>query len=137
VIVVDTNVLSEPFRRDPASQVLAWMADQDQVAASAVSIAEMRRGALALPRGRRQVEILARIDAVFAEHVDRILSYNGASARVFAHLHARRRSLGKALPLEDGMIAATALVHGATAIATRNVRDFADLGVEIINPWDL
>jgi len=137
VIVVDTNVLSEPFRRDPASQVLAWMADQDQVAASAVSIAEMRRGALALPRGRRQAEILARIDAVFAEHVDRILSYNGASARVFAHLHARRRSMGKPLPLEDGMIAATALVHGATAIATRNVRDFADLGVEIINPWDL
>ncbi len=136
MIVVDTNILSEPFRRDPARQVLAWMADQDAVAASAVSIGEMRRGALALPKGRRRDEILAHIDAVFAEHVDRILSYNGASARVFAHLHAQRRSQGRPLAVEDGMIAATALIHGATAIATRNVRDFEGLGLGIINPWD-
>jgi len=135
VILVDTNVLSEPFRPEPAKQVLAWMAGQDAVA-SAVSVGEMRRGALALPQGRRRDALLTQIDATFAEYVNLVLPYTGATARIYAHLHARRRSMGRPLALEDGMIAATAIVHSA-ALATRNVADFDDLGLEIIDPWNL
>lgn len=112
------------------------MADQDDTVASAVSVGEMRRGALVLPAGKRRDTLLTQIDATFADHVSLILPYVGATARVYAHLHARRKAMGRPLGTEDGMIAATAILHSA-ALATRNVVDFADLGLEIINPWDL
>ena len=136
MILVDTNILSEPFRPSPSRQVLAWMADQGDTVASAVSVGEMRRGALVLPEGKRRTRLLAQIDATFAEHVRLVLPYNGPAARVYAHLHARRQAIGRPLATEDGMIAATAIVHSA-ALATRNVADFEDLGLEIIDPWSL
>lgn len=137
MIVVDTNVLSEPFRSRPAEHVLAWMVGQSDVGVSAVSVGEIRRGALTMPNGRRREVLLAGIDALLADLGGRIFTYNAASARVYAHLHANRRAMGRPLGAEDGMIAASAIVHGATGVATRNVADFDGLGLEIINPWDL
>lgn len=136
MIVVDTNVLAESLRPEPAQHVVDWLATQAAMAVSAISVGELRRGALALPGGKRREVLLARIDSTLADHASRVLPYNGATARVYAHLHARRRSLGRPLALEDGMIAATAIIHSAT-LATRNVRGFADLGLELVNPWEL
>ena len=134
--MVDTNVLSERVQPVPSPKVMGWLVEQDDLVVSAISVGEIRRGALALPTGRRRENLLAQIDSLFAEHVSRILAYNGPCARLYAHLHARRRSLGRPLAVEDGMIAATAIIHSA-AIATRNVADFEDLGLEIIDPWNL
>lgn len=136
MILVDTDVLSEAYRPEPNPRVLAWMGQQTEPMASAVTVGEIRRGALTLPPGRRRDALLAQIDASLRDHVSRILSYDAATARVYAHLHAHRRSIGRPLAVEDGMIAATAIIHSA-AIATRNVTDFADLGIELIDPWTL
>ena len=136
MILVDTNVLSEAYRPEPNRRVLAWMGQQTEPMASAVTVGEIRRGALTLPPGRRRDALLAQIDASLREHVSRILPYDGAAARVYAHLHAHRRSIGRPLAAEDGMIAATAIVHSAS-LATRNAADFSDLGLEIIDPWNL
>jgi predicted nucleic acid-binding protein len=136
LILLDTNVLSEPFRPEPDAGVLAWLGRQAEPTASAVTVGELRRGALVLPAGRRRDVFLAQIDTTLRNHVSRILPYDGAAARIYAHLHARRRAMGRPLALEDGMIAATAIIH-STPVATRNVADFADLGLEIIDPWNL
>jgi len=136
VILLDTNVLSEAYRPEPDAGVLAWLGQQAEPMASAITVGELRRGALVLPPGRCRDTFLAQIDATLRDHVSRVLPYDGAAARIHAHLHARRRSLGRPLAIEDGMIAATAIMHSA-AVATRNVSDFADLGLEIIDPWNL
>jgi predicted nucleic acid-binding protein len=136
MILLDTNVLSETLRPHPDPDVVVWVDELGDAVVSAVSVGEMCRAALALPSGRRRDTILAQIDATLAEHVSLVLPYNGVAARVYAQLHARRRSMGRPLATEDGMIAATAIVHSAK-VATRNVSDFADLGLEIINPWEL
>lgn len=137
MILVDTNVLSEPFRPQPDEGVIAWMVAQTDVGVSTVSLGELRRGALQLPAGRRRETLMARIDASVADLGGRVFTYDAAGARLYGHLHAHRRSLGRPLAVEDGMIAASGIIHGATRIATRNVADFEDLGLEIINPWDL
>jgi predicted nucleic acid-binding protein len=136
VILVDTNVLTEFMRPEPAQDVVAWVAEQTEMAVSAVTVGELWRGALALPDGRRRETLLAQIEIGLRDHVGRILAYTGATARVYAHLDVRRRSMGKPLAVEDGMIAATAVIHSAS-LATRNVADFADLGLEVIDPWNL
>ncbi|RNL80822.1 type II toxin-antitoxin system VapC family toxin [Nocardioides marmorisolisilvae] len=136
MILLDTNVLSEAFRPEPDAGVLAWLGRQAQPMASAVTVGELRRGALVLPAGRRRDAFLASIDATLRDHVNRILPYDGAAARIYAHLHAHRRSIGRPLAVEDGMIAATAIINSAS-IATRNVTDFEQLGVEVIDPWNL
>jgi predicted nucleic acid-binding protein len=134
VIVFDTNVLSEPLRRDPEPGVLRWIAAQTDVAVSSISVGELFRGAFQLPVGTRRTALLAHVESTLAKHADRILAYDGQAARAYAVLHEKRRSIGHPLAVEDGMIAASALVHGA-ALATRNVSDFAHLGVEVIDPW--
>ncbi len=135
MIVLDTNVLSEPLQRDPNPGVLRWISKQTDMAVSAVSIGELYRGVFQLAPGRRRAELLHAVESTLGLHADRILPYDAPAARAYAQLHARRRSLGRPLALEDGMIAASALVHDA-AVATRNVADFADLGVELIDPWN-
>ena len=136
MIVVDTNVISEPLRMHPEPAVLDWLRRHPQVAVTAVSFGEMLRGAFQMPEGRRRDRMSAGIEAAMTRFDERILPYGLDSARVYARLHLSRRAAGRPLAIEDGMIAATAIANGATAVATRDVRDFAGLGLEIINPWD-
>lgn len=135
MIVLDTNVISEPFRALPDARVVAWMTSQDDLAVSALSVAELLCGVARLPGGRRRDELAESIERILAVHAGAVIPYDGKAARVYAAMYERRRSRGAPLAAEDGMIAASAFVHGA-AIATRNVRDFADLGIEVVNPWD-
>ncbi|MCS5720060.1 type II toxin-antitoxin system VapC family toxin [Herbiconiux sp. CPCC 205763] len=137
MIVLDTNVLSEPLRPRPSPAVLDWLAALDEPAAiTAVSVGEILCGARFLPNGRRRAELIEGIESIVRAFRHDILPYGEASARAYAELSEKRRGAGRALSVEDGMIAAICRTHGAT-LATRNERDFDDLGIDIVNPWAL
>ena len=137
MILVDTNVISELMRPSPAPSVIAWFGVQDarKLHLSAVSEAELRRGAAILPAGRRRDRLMAGIDAMIAEDfAGRVLPFDSAAAVAFAAIFTDRRKAGRPIGFPDCQIAATARAHGA-AMATRNVADFEGCGVEVIDPW--
>ena len=138
MILIDTNVISELMRPNPASVVLAWFGGQDAMALhlSAVGEAELRRGAAILPGGKRRDRLIAEIDAMIEEDfAGRVLPFDSAAAVAFAAIYLDRRNAGRPISVPDCQIAATARAHGA-AMATRNVADFEGCGVEVVNPWN-
>jgi len=135
MIVLDTNVLSEPLRREPDARVLAWLASLDEeTGMTSVSVGELLVGVRALPEGRRREGLLHGIETTLQTFAGSILGYGETAARNYARLQEGRRTAGRPLAVEDGMIAATCLAHGA-ALATRNTVDFSGLGLELIDPW--
>lgn len=137
MILIDTNVISELMRPKPASTVLDWFGRQDAAALyfSAVGEAELRRGAVILPEGKRRDRLMSEIDAMVGEDfAGRVLPFDSAAARAFASIFADRRAEGKPISFPDCQIAAIARAHG-TAMATRNVADFEGCGVDVIDPW--
>ena len=137
MIVLDTNVLSELMRPAPNGRVLAWMAEQpgDGLFTTAITCGEMLFGARTLPASRRRDELLAAIGAIFSiDMAGRILPYDEAAADAHAWIATRRRALGRPGSQSDLMIAGIVRAHGAT-LATRNVGDFADCGVDLVDPW--
>ncbi|MDN5569836.1 MAG: type II toxin-antitoxin system VapC family toxin [Propionibacteriaceae bacterium] len=137
MIVVDTTVLSEPLRPTPEARVVAWLsANQHQVGISSVTLGELWYGAERLPVGARRTRLLASLTRLVESAGDRLLPHRDAEARVYAALRARREASGRPISIEDAMIAAACLTHDA-ALATRNVKDFEQLPIEIINPWEV
>ena len=132
MIVLDTNVLSEPMRRHADAGVLTWLAGQSDTATTAVTVGELLVGVRALPAGKRRAGLLETVERALAGQ--RILAYDQRAAREYALIRSERRQAGKGLTVEDGMIAAIARSVGAT-LATRNVRDFDGLGIDLVNPW--
>jgi predicted nucleic acid-binding protein len=106
------------------------------VVITAITIAELRYGALRLPDGRRRVSLIAAIDALVAGARDRVLAFDAAAAEVAGRLRAEREAAGKIISTEDTMIAAICLSRGYE-LATRNVRDFADTSLVLHDPWSL
>ena len=135
--VIDTNVASELMRPSPAPAVAAWIAgrDAEELYLTAVSEAELLYGVAIVPVGKRRNELEAAmhrwLDTGFAE---RILPFDSAAARDYADIAAGRRSAGRPIAPADCQIAAIARCRGM-AVATRNVRDFGDIDVEIVDPW--
>lgn len=104
---------------------------------TAVTEAELRYGIAALPIGARKRALAASLDGIWHGWLAvQVLPFESAAASHFAAFAAARRQQGKPVGTADAMIAATALAHGATAIATRDIDDFAGCGVPLINPWD-
>jgi len=137
VIVLDTNVLSEEIRLSPSDKVLRWFEEQDPVSVftTAVTQAEMLYGLESLPVGRRRAALHQAIEKMFGEEFrGRILPFDEDAARAFAKIVAVRDALGRPISQSDGMIAAIARSRRA-ALATRNVADFQDCGLRIIDPW--
>lgn len=137
MILIDTNVISELMRSKPAPAVLDWFGHQDAAALhlSAVGEAELRRGAVILPEGKRRERLIAEIDSMVGEDfAGRVLPFDSAAAKAFADILADRRAAGRPISFPDCQIAAIARACGA-AMATRNVGDFAGCGVEVIDPW--
>lgn len=136
-VMLDTNVVSELIRkaRDPA--VATWVAGWplEDLFFSAVGEAELRYGVAILPPGRRRQALLADIEGMLRDAFgDRVLPFDGGAAREYADIAAARRSAGRSVAPADCQIAAIARSRGMT-VATRNVRDFEDIGVDIVNPW--
>lgn len=137
MIVLDTNVLSEFMRVEPAIRVLAWVDAQPamDLAISAVTVAEILHGIARLPSGKRKQKLEAHAMAMFEEDfAGRILPFDAHAAVEYATLVADCEAKGRAVSMADAQIAAICRAHGAS-IATRNVKDFESSGVEIIDPW--
>lgn len=135
MIVLDTNVLSEPMRSSPDAGVLEWLRRLDEpTTITAITVGELLDGASRLDPGRRRDGLIMAIEQVIEAHRGSVLSYDDRAARVYARLQAKRRAAGRPLSVEDGMIAAICVVVGAR-LATRNTRDFDGLGVELVDPW--
>ena len=136
MIVLDTNLLSEPLRRNPEPVVLEWLAHpREAFALSAVSVGELLTGMQLLPSGRRKEALSEAIENLVESFAGTVLSYDERAARAYAELKQRSRIAGRPIGVEDGMIAAICIANGA-ALATRNIKDFAGLGISLLNPWD-
>lgn len=136
MIVADTNLLSEPLRPFPEPRVLAWLAERARdLAIASISVGELRYGAQRLAPGGRRDELVMAIDALVSGAGDRVLSYDAAAAGQYATLRARREAVGRTVSVEDTMVAAVCRA-GGHELATRNMRDFADAGLVLHNPWD-
>jgi len=137
VILLDTNVLSEFMRSQPEERVVAWLGRQTRsnLFTTAVTRCEMLYGVLILPDGQRKTRLQQEIAAIFDVNMaGRVLPYDEAAADAHAAIAAVRRILGRPVDQSDAMIAGIARSHGAT-LATRNVRDFEDCGIPLVDPW--
>ena len=137
MIVLDTNVVSEWMRPAPSVVVIEWVTRQipTDLYLSTITEAEMRFGAELLPTGRRRDRLLTAIEVTLADDfAGRILPFDSAAAQAYAGIAAYRRAAGRPIRESDCQIAAIALSRGAS-VATRNVKDFEDCGVHVINPW--
>ena len=131
--LVDANVLSEPTKPAPNTGVVAWLRhNESEIVVDPISLGEVRFGILLLPKGRRR----ARLERWFDEGVQRLncVPFEAQTGLRWAELLARLRTSGRAMPIKDSLIAATALVHGLTVV-TRNRADFEKAGVKIVDPF--
>ncbi len=134
--LLETNVLSETRRPAPDRRVLEWLdrLDEDRAFISVVALAEIRRGVALMQHGRRRDALARWLGRDLVDRfAGRILSVDANTAFTWGDLmaEAKRRRLG--LASMDGLIAATAIVHGLTLV-TRNVQDFRGLAVELLDP---
>jgi toxin FitB len=137
MILLDTNVLSELMRPAPSAAVENWIGLQPvaSIFISAITEAELRYGVALLPEGRRQVQLLAKIEAMLAEDfAGRILPFDSPAASAYADIAVMRRRSGRPISEADAQIAAIASSRGAS-LATRNMNDFLDCGIDVVDPW--
>ena len=137
MIVLDTNVVSEMMSATPALAVVSWLNDQEaaRLFLTAVTIGEIRYGLRILPQGKRRRFLEEGFEGILTgAFAGRILAFDEAAAHRYVEVMGRRKEIGRPLDIRDGQIAAIAWVKGY-AVATRNVRDFVECGVEIINPF--
>ncbi len=131
--LVDANVLSETTKPQPNARVVEWLRKNErELAVDPVILGEVRFGILLLPRGMRR----ARLERWFNAGVERLLClpWETETGLRWAKLLADLRANGRAMPVKDSLIAATALVHDLTLV-TRNRKDFEKTGVKIVDPF--
>jgi predicted nucleic acid-binding protein len=137
MILLDTNVLSELMKPDPAERVVRWLTTQPAASLYTTSItqAEIILGVMLLPSGRKRTSVEAAAKAMFEEDFSgRILPFSSNAALLYAQIVVERRRVGRPISHFDAQIAAIARSSGA-AIATRNVADFDRCDTNVINPW--
>ena len=131
--LVDANVLSEPTKPAPDGRVIAWLrANERELAVDPIILGEVRFGILLLRKGKRRDNL----ERWFEAGVRRLhcLAWEAETGLRWAQLISNLRAAGRAMPIKDSLIAATALVHGLTVV-TRNRSDFQNAGVEIVDPF--
>jgi len=137
MILLDTNVVSEPMQRAPNARVMDWIDAQaiETLFLSAVTVAELRFGVAVLADGRRKEILRTRLELeVLPLFADRVLPFDLAASESYAGLMAAARARGAAIAKADGFIAAIAASRGL-AVATRDTAPFAAAGVAVIDPW--
>ncbi|MBB4200246.1 VapC toxin family PIN domain ribonuclease [Rhodoblastus sphagnicola] len=136
MILLDTNVVSEAMKPEPAPAVRRWLDEQaaETLFLSSVTIAELMFGIGALPAGKRKDKLAAALEGVLDFFVDRILPFDTNAARRYSGMAVKARAAGKGFPTADGYIAAIAASHGF-AVASRDASAFAAAGLIVIDPW--
>lgn len=136
MIVLDTNVISELMRPEPAAEVIGWLSGRPRALlyVTSLSYAEILFGLALMPESRRRAALSEQATGIFAEDfAGRVLSFDAGTAAAYALIAARRQLAGNRIGPIDGMIAAIARAHGAS-LATRD-RDFSGCEITVINPW--
>jgi predicted nucleic acid-binding protein len=137
MILLDTNVVSEPLRQAPEARVVEWIDAQllETLYLSAITVAELRAGVALLPSGKRRSGLHESLEKrVLPLFTGRVLPFDQGCTQAYAKLMARARKTGLAIAAADGYIAAIAATHGF-AVATRDTRPFEAAGASVINPW--
>ena len=132
--LIDTNVVSELTKALPDPGVVAFLSEQDDLWLSSVVLHELEFVLRSLPQGRRRDDLQQVLSDFIAEFDDRILPLERIEAEWAARLRAEAHLSGRVLHLGDALIAGTAKAHGLS-VATRNVKDFGGLDVNVANPW--
>jgi toxin FitB len=136
--LLDTNCISEVVRLKPEPRVMAWMegADESLLYLSVLTMGEIRKGLAALQQSKRRTQLETWLELELqARFSGRILPIDAAVADRWGLLAASAKRSGKALSSIDGLLAATAIHHNLT-IVSRNVSDFANTYVPVVNPWE-
>jgi toxin FitB len=136
MIVLDTNVTSELMRVSPSPVVRAWLQAQDpkDLYSTAITVAEIEYGIARLPASRRKRLLMEAATNVFSTFPDRVLAFDMAAADEYGEMVVARERVGSPINGFDAQIASICRSHGAT-LATRNVKDFSDIGITVTNPW--
>lgn len=138
MILLDTNVLSEPLRHAPEARVIEWIDAQplETLYLAAMTVAELRAGVALLPDGKRRVVLHESLEKqVLPMFVGRVLPFDLACTNAYAELLAKVRKAGSGIETADACIAAVALANGFS-IATRDTSPFQAAGLTVINPWE-
>jgi predicted nucleic acid-binding protein len=131
--LVDADVLSEPTKPQPAHEVIKWLRDHEaDLVISPIVLGELEYGILLLPAGRKRTRLLSWFSQGAKQM--RVVELDGTTAGVWAKLLADLKRKGRAMPVKDSLIAATALQHRLT-IVTRNLSDYRNAGVDVVNPF--
>lgn len=137
MIILDTNVISEPLRKAPDAGVVEWIDAQPlhTLYLSAVTVAELRFGIAAMPAGRRRDILKTRVETrVLPLFTGRVLAFDLTASVAYAEVMAAAREAGTAIATADGLIAATADSVNMT-VASRDTTPFRAAGVRVIDPW--
>ena len=137
MIVVDTNVASELMRPAPDARVVTWVRANagDELYTTSITVAEIRYGLERLPDGARKALLRATAVQVFSAFAAHVLAFDADAAGLYGDIVAARQRGGAPIDGFDAQIAAICRRHAAT-LATRNVKDFAQTGVDIVDPWN-
>lgn len=139
MIILDTNLISEPLRRDPEPRVVAWIDAQPQetLYLTAITAAELRAGVALLPAGKRRSSLQDSLEqTILPLFTGRVLPFDLDCTAAYARLLAKTRKTGQAIASADAFIAAIALTHNYT-LATRDTAPFQHAGLSVINPWEV
>ena len=133
--LLDTCIISELIAKEPNSQVVVWIdqIDDERLFLSVITVGEIARGIKRLPQSQRKQTLLEWL------HNDLLFRFQGKILALTVDIMLRWGELtatGRTLPAIDSLLAATALT-GDLVLVTRNVKDFEETGVQIINPWEL
>ena len=136
MIVVDTNVASELMKRSPSPAVAGWVraCKATELYTTSITFAEILYGIERLPGGRRKDLLRTAAEKIFAAWPDQVLAFDAAAAVQYAEIVSRRERGGSPMDGFDAQIASICRARGAS-LATRNVRDFTETGVDVIDPW--
>ena len=138
MILLDTNVISEPQRQKPNARVIDWIDAQalETLYLSAITVAELRAGIALMPAGKRRDSLHENLEKrLLPMFANRVLSFDMACTKAYAELLAKSRAAGLVIETADAFTAAVALANGFT-IATRETRPFEAAGLNVINPWE-
>jgi toxin FitB len=135
MIVVDTNVVSELMRPSPDRAVVEWVGSAGpELCTTAITVAEIRYGLERLAGGRRKDRLRAAADEVFTVFSDYVLPFDAEASDHYALIVSHCDGIGRPIDGFDAQIAAICRARGAT-LATRNLKDFRETGVDLIDPW--
>lgn len=135
IYLIDSNVVSESMRPAPSARVVTWLdRHAGNCAMPTVAIFEVRAGINSMPPGRRRDELMGAFERIVARFGPRVVSFDRPSAEMAAELASVSASAGRTMTTGDVQIAGIAGAYGLTLV-TRNVKDFAATGIDLVNPW--